>query len=81
MINFTKNLIIVKRLTLGRISSSKKKIKIKFILKKRIKELVLTLTNIFNSSYNLLNFVSLGFLNIVKVYHYNKNQILYNLEI
>lgn len=71
---------MIGRLTSDDILLSKRKIKIRLTLKDKIEELVLTLINIFYLSHSLLNFVSLSLLNNVKIYHYNKDQILYNLK-
>ena len=62
------------------ISLSQGKVKIRLALKNGIKELILTLTNVFyllNSSSNL---ISLWLLNDVGIYHDNKKETLYNLK-
>lgn len=77
----SENFIKLRGLILDNISFSKRKVKIRLILKDGIKRPVLTLTNVFYLPYSLSNFVSLGFLNNAKIFHYNKDQILYNQEI
>lgn len=81
MINFTENTTKVRRLTLDSISSGRRKIKIRLVLKDRTEELILILINIFYLLSSPSNLVSLSFLNNAKIYHHNKDQILYDLEI
>lgn len=63
------------------ISPDRRKIKIRLKLKDRTEGLVLILTNVFYLLNNLSNLGSLSLLNNTGIYHHNKDQILYNLEI
>lgn len=76
IIDFIKNPTKVEKLTLDNILPGKKKFIIKFLLKNKIKKLVLILTNVFYFFDSLLNVINLGLFNNMKIYHYNKNQIL-----
>lgn len=80
MIDFMENSTKVGRSTLDSISSARKKVKIRLVLRDRIKGLVLILTNIFYFLNSLSNFVSLGFLNNVGIYHPNKDQTFDNFK-
>lgn len=80
MIDFTKNPTKIRGSTSDGISPGRRKVKIRLTLKNGTEKLVLTLTNVFYISHNSLNLVSLGFLNNVRIYYHNKDQILYNLE-
>lgn len=81
MINFTKNPTKIERSTLYGISLGREKIKIRLALKNRTEGLILPLTNVFYLPNSLSNHVSLGLLNNAEIYHHNRDQILYNLEI
>lgn len=75
------NLTKVERLSLDSILLSRKKVKIRCVLKDKTKGLVLILTNVFYFFNNLLKLISLGFLNSARIYYHNKDQILDNLKI
>lgn len=60
------------------ISPSRGRVKIKLVLKDDIDRLVLTLTNVFYFPHSPLNVISLGLLNNVGIFYYNKDQTLYN---
>lgn len=82
MIDFTKYIIKIRRLTLDNILLGKKKIKIKLIIRDKIEKLVLILTNVFYLINSSSNIVSLDFLNNIIIHHYNKDQnLIYNLKI
>lgn len=81
MINFVENSTKVKGLTSDGISPDREKVKIKLVLKDGKKKLLFILINIFYFPNSLSNLVSLSLLNDAKIYHHNKDQILYNLEI
>lgn len=76
-----KNPTKVGRSTSDSISPGRGKGKIRLILKDEIEGLVLTLTNAFYFSKSLSNLVSIALLNDAGIYHYNKDQTLYNLKI
>lgn len=78
--NFIKNLTKVGRLISDGISPGRGKVKIRLALQDKIKELILTLINVFYLPYSLSNLISLGFLNNAGIFYYNKDQILYKLE-
>lgn len=78
MTDFEKNSTKVRELILDGISFDRRRVKIRLALKNSIKGLVLTLANIFYLLYSLLNLISLGLLNNVRIFYHNKNQILYN---
>lgn len=62
------------------ISLGKKKVKIKLLLKNKTERLVLILINVFYLLNSLFNFISLGFLNNIRIYYHINNQILYNFK-
>lgn len=62
------------------ISIGREKFKIRFILKDGIEGLVFILANIVYLSNSSSNFFNLGLLNKARIYHHNKDQILYNLK-
>ncbi len=80
MIDFTENPINIGGSTSDSISPGRGKIKIRLALKDGIERLVLILINVFYFPNNLSNLVNLGFLNDAGIYHYNKDQTLYNPE-
>lgn len=76
-IKYTEKLIKVGRSMADKVSPNRKKVKIRLV-KNNSESLVLTLINIFyllNSSSNL---ISLSLFNDAKIYHYNKDQTLYD---
>lgn len=81
MTDFKENHIKVGGLISDGISPNKRKVKIKLALKDGTEGLVLTPTNIFYFSHSPSNLVSLGLLNDIGIFYYNKDQTLYNQEI
>lgn len=81
MIDFIENLTKVGRSTLNSISPSRGKVQIRLVLKDGIKRLVFILTNVFYLFNKPSNLICLDFLNNARIYHHNKNQILYDLKI
>lgn len=80
MINFKINPTKVGGSISNNISSNRRKFKIRLALKNGTKRLVLTLTNVFYLFYSPSNLISLGFINSVRIFHHNEDQILYNQE-
>lgn len=78
--NFEENPTKVGGLTSDSISPGGKRIQIRLTPKNGTKGQVLTLTNVFNLSHSLSNLVSLSVLNDAEIFHYNKDQTLYNQE-
>lgn len=62
-------------------SPGRGKVKFMFILKDWIEKLVLTLTNVLHFLNSPSYLVNLGLLNNTKIYHHNKDQILYDHKI
>lgn len=73
IIDFTKNLIKIIRLTLDSILLGKKNIEIWLILKDKIEKLMLSPIKVFYFSNSSLNFIRLGYLNNICIYYYNKD--------
>ena len=73
MIDFEKNPTKVRGLRSDNISPGGGKVKIILVLKNGTEGLVLTLTNIFYLLHSPLNLVSLGFLNDIRIFYYNKD--------
>lgn len=78
MTYFKGNPIKVRRLIPESISSSRRRVKIRLVLKDGIEKLVLILTNIFYLFHSLSNLVSLGLLNDTEIFYHNKDQTLYD---
>lgn len=80
MTDIIENPIKVGGSILDGISPSRGKVKIRLVLKDGIKELILTLTNVFYLLNSPSNLISLGLLNNVGIYYDNKKETLYNLK-
>lgn len=78
MTNFIKHYMKVESLTLNSIFLECKIVKIKLVIKNSSKKFILNHWNIFYLSNNPSNLVNLGFLNNIRIYYNNKNQLLYN---
>lgn len=74
------NLTKVRGLTSNSISPGRKKVKLILTINDRIKKLVFILTNILYFLNSPSNLVNLEFPNYARIYYYNKDQILYNIE-
>lgn len=81
MNDFKRNLTKVGRSNLDGISPGREKIKIRFALKNWMERLVLILTNVFYLPNSSFNFDRLNLLNDAVIYHYNEDQIIYDLKI
>ena len=81
MIDFTENPTKVGGSTSDGISPSRRKVKIRLVLKDRTEKLGLILISVFYLPNSLSNLVGLGFLNNAGIYYHNKDQTFYNLII
>lgn len=73
IIDFIENSIKVRGLTLDDILPSREKVEIKLKLKDGIEGLVFILTNVFYLLNSSFNFISLGLLNNIRIYHHNED--------
>lgn len=80
MIDFEENPTKVGGSISDSILPSKRKVKIRLALKDDIERLVLPLMNVFYLPYSPSNFVNLGLLNNIGIFHHNQNRTLYNQE-
>lgn len=71
----------IKKFILSKLSLRYEKICFYLIQKNRLKKIVFDFKNIFLLLNSLSNLVSLGLLSNNKIYHNNKNKILYNIDI
>ena len=66
---------------LDEISLGRRKIRLKFSLKNSSKRLILNLQNVYYLLKSICNLVSLDLLNDSGIYHNNRNEMLYNVNI
>lgn len=80
MIDIIENITKVGGSTLDRISLSRKKVKIRLILKDRIEGQVFIMTNVFYFPNTQSKLINLGLFNNARIYYHNKDQILNDLK-